>query len=84
MDIVEGCLKKLYLSHSHHVTDTVYSRYASRISNNRFCIFIFNKSIVDEIVKKYSTIELNKNRGNTRRFVLHDGIFPRSAQPFQI
>ncbi|KAF0762411.1 DNA replication licensing factor MCM4-like [Aphis craccivora] len=43
--------------------------FASRISNNRFCIYFRDKHTVDELIQNYSLISVNENQIPFRRLV---------------
>ena len=51
------------------ITSTKNITFASRISNNRFCVYFTNKHIVDELVKNYSFISINEHQISFRRLV---------------
>ncbi|KAJ3652704.1 hypothetical protein Zmor_018646 [Zophobas morio] len=43
--------------------------FASRMSNDRICIYLSHKSYVDQIVSEYSTIKVNGTEVNVRRLL---------------
>lgn len=43
--------------------------YASKISNNRVCIFLTSKKLVDDITEKYKTINVDGSEQNLRPYV---------------
>lgn len=51
------------------ITPTKNITFASRISNNRFCVYFTDKHIVDEIIKNHSSISINEHQIPFRRLV---------------
>lgn len=51
------------------ITSTKNITFASRISNNRFCVYFTDKHIVDELIKNHSTISVNEHQIPFRRLV---------------
>ncbi|KAJ3658880.1 hypothetical protein Zmor_010596 [Zophobas morio] len=43
--------------------------FASRMSNDRICIYLSDKSCVDQIISEHSTIVVNDNEVNVRRLI---------------
>ncbi|KAG5878249.1 hypothetical protein JTB14_004278 [Gonioctena quinquepunctata] len=43
--------------------------FASRISNNRICIYLANPNLVDDLLKSHPSVTLNNNVINIRRLV---------------
>lgn len=51
------------------ITSTKNITFASRISNNRFCVYFTDKHIVDELIKNHSSISINEHQIPFRRLV---------------
>lgn len=62
IDALENVQIKDYAQALGKIIDPSHIRFLSRISNNRICIYVSSKSIVDEIIdnKKYVTIQNQK------------------------
>jgi len=51
------------------ITSTKKISFASRISNNRFCVYFTDKSTVDELIQNFSCITINEHQIPFRRLV---------------
>lgn len=61
MDVIEETTLKDYVSQIAKLTSPTHIRFASRISNNRVCIYLATKEIADTLIEKHKTIKI----GNT-------------------
>lgn len=58
-----------YIRAFSQLTDPNNIKFASRISNNRFCIYFANKNIVEQIITKQSYIVINNKEITFRRLI---------------
>lgn len=58
---IDGTAQVEYVLALSKITPPTNIIYASRISNNRFCVYFKNKTIVDELIEKHPQIHVNDN-----------------------
>jgi len=58
---IDGIAQVEYVLALSKITPPTNIIYASRISNNRFCVYFKNKTIVDDLVEKHPQIHVNDN-----------------------
>lgn len=58
-----------YIKAFSQLTSPINITFASRISNNRFCIYFANKNIVEQIISQQSHIVINNSKITFRRLI---------------
>jgi hypothetical protein len=58
---IDGTPQIDYINALSTITNPINIKFASRISNNRFCIYLASKEIVDEIINNFPTITVNNH-----------------------
>lgn len=64
---IDGIPQIEYLKAFSLITNPSNIKFASRISNNRFCIYFANSNIVNDIINNYSTITVDNHNIDIRR-----------------
>ena len=64
---IEGILQKQYVLAIGKVVTFKNSTFVSRISNNRFCIFLSSKQILDDLIDTHPFIVINNQELQIRR-----------------
>jgi hypothetical protein len=59
MNSVDGIKQTQYIIALNKITDSINIIFASRISNNRFCIFLKSQQIANDIINKHSAIHID-------------------------
>jgi hypothetical protein len=69
LNTISDTAKIEYIKALEKIALTKNISFASRISNNRFCMYFTDKHIVDELIKNYSLISINEHQKPIRRLV---------------
>ncbi|KAF0750606.1 Uncharacterized protein FWK35_00023634, partial [Aphis craccivora] len=64
---IDGIPQIEYIKAISLITNPSNIKFASRISNNRFCVYFANSNIVNDIINRYPTITVDNNNIEIRR-----------------
>lgn len=69
MNSIDGIKIKEYITCIGNIVGPKNVLFASRISNNRVCIYVQTKELVDTIIKNHQTVKIENHEINIRRLI---------------